>query len=81
MRIFQTFSSASVKAGTQAAAVAVPGLGGIGEILAAIITLCDTVPQHRCVLAIPLAAKSLTNTFTETLLANSLADVGTSSKL
>ena len=47
MRIFQTFSSASVKAGTQAAAVAVPGLGGVGELAAAIIALCDAVPQNR----------------------------------
>ncbi|KAF8346432.1 hypothetical protein F5887DRAFT_916690 [Amanita rubescens] len=47
MRFFQTFASASVKSGTQAAAVAVPGLGGVGEILSAIIMLCDSVPQNR----------------------------------
>ncbi len=43
MRFFQTFASASVKSGTQAAAVAVPGLGGVGEVLSAIM-LCDSVP-------------------------------------
>ena len=48
MRIFRTFYSASVKAGTQATAVAIPGLGGVGELVAAIIALCDTVPQNRC---------------------------------
>lgn len=47
MRFFQTFASASVKSGTQAAAVAVPGLGGVGEIISAIVVLCDTVPQNR----------------------------------
>ena len=49
MRIFQTFSSASVKAGTQAADVAAPGLGAVGELVVAIIALCDTVPQNRYV--------------------------------
>jgi hypothetical protein len=47
MRFFQAFASASVRSGTQAAAVGIPGLGGVGEILSAIIMLCDTVPQNR----------------------------------
>ena len=51
MRILPTISSATAKAATQAAAVAVPGLGGVGELIATIIALCDAVPQNRYTLS------------------------------
>ena len=70
MRIFQTFSSASVKAGTQAAAVAVPGLGGAVECRRHHCTMRYRSPKQ--VHPILIAAKSVGNTFTDTLLANSL---------
>ena len=47
MPVIQTVAFASLEAGTQAATVAVPALGGIGELLAAVIALCNTFPQNR----------------------------------
>ncbi len=63
MRFFQTFASASVKSGTQVAAVAVPGLGGVGEILSAIIMLCDSVPQNRYIRCLSWRNCSLTGLY------------------
>ena len=43
--------SAFAKPVVQVAAVAapIPGMGAVADILAAIILLCETVPQNKCV--------------------------------
>jgi hypothetical protein len=49
MVFFQALFSTIAKTGGQVAAAAgpIPGLGAIGEIITAIIILCDGVPQNR----------------------------------
>ena len=49
MVFFPAFLSAIAKSGSQVAAAAgpIPGLGAVGEIITAIIILCDGVPQNR----------------------------------
>lgn len=49
MVFFPSFLSAIAKSGAQVAAAAgpIPGLGAVGEIITAIILLCDAVPQNR----------------------------------
>ena len=49
MHFFQTFTSVFIRSGTQVAAcaVAIPGLGPVGDILANIIALCESVPQNK----------------------------------
>lgn len=49
MAFFQSLFSTIAKTGAQVASAAgpIPGLGAIGEIITAIIILCDGVPQNR----------------------------------
>ena len=73
--------SAFTKPVVQVAAVAapIPGMGAVADILAAIILLCETVPQNKCVPYLSLFSTkfSLSNSSAEMPLAIWLKDVNT----
>ncbi|KAF8351817.1 kinase-like domain-containing protein [Amanita rubescens] len=47
MHFLRVLFSAFVRSGSTGASVAIPGLGAAGDLLGAIIALCDCVPQNK----------------------------------
>ena len=45
--IFSAFAKPVVQ--VTAAVVPIPGMGAVADVLAAVVILCDTVPQNKCV--------------------------------